>query len=249
MPCGTTPTQSGEVGRGYGLGPGRTSGAIRLHEGMDFVAARGDKVRAAWGGVVDLVGRDEVLHGPLDGYGNAVVVRTVVSGMGTVWWLYAHLESAAVVVGQPVLVGQYLGRIGNTTNGKFPGMGPHLHHVTATRPWPKGYGAGSFDPVLAYEAIGMAFEPRTHRHRARVVKGPDCPWSPLGSAIRSQYALGALGIDPTPGEEYEPPPEAFTEEYEVSDLGRIGPLLFGFGAAAVLVGLVGSAIAGATKER
>lgn len=256
MPCGVTPTASGEVGRGFGLGPGRTSSAMRLHEGIDWVGARGDKVRCAWGGVVDLVGRDDVPHGPLDGYGNAVVIRTVVPGIGNVWWLYAHLESVAVREGQLVTTGQGIGRVGNTTNGKFPGMGAHLHSVTADRAWPKAYGRGSFDPALAYERMGLRFQPRQSGRRARFVPtGQPCATVGLGRANEGswapvrptdvRYVLGALGVDPAPGDEYEPPPEAFTGEYEVSDLSRVGPWILGFAAIAVGVGVVGSAIAGA----
>lgn len=250
MPCGVTPTASGEVGRGYGLGPGRTSSAMRLHEGVDFIGARGDKVRASWGGVVELVASDDVRHGPLEGYGNAVVIRTVVPGLGSTWWLYAHLESTLVRVGQLVLTGQPLGRVGNTTNGKFAGMGPHLHQVTASRAWPKPYGRGSFDPVLAYEALGLAFQPRRSGQRARFVGGLPCPGERLGfwQGEWDGRALGALGVDPVEGEDYEPPPEAFTEDYEVSDLVRVGPLLLGLGLLGAGVLLVGSVVAGA-KER
>jgi hypothetical protein len=218
---------------------------MRLHEGVDFIGARGDKVRASWGGVVELVASDDVRHGPLEGYGNAVVIRTVVPGLGNVWWLYAHLESTLVRVGQVVLTGQPLGRVGNTTNGKFAGMGPHLHQVTASRAWPKPYGRGSFDPVLAYEALGLAFQPRRSGQRARFISsGAPCP-AALGSW--SEYALGALGVDPVEGEDYEPPPEAYTEDYEVSDLVRVGPLLLGLGLLGAGVLLVGSVVGGTRR--
>ena len=91
------------------------------------------------------------------------------------------------------------------------------------------------------------FEPRRRGQRARfAAAGGPCPGEQLGS-YWSQYALGALGVDPV-DEDYEPPPEAFTEDYEVSDLVRVGPLLLGLGLLGAGVLLVGSVVAG-TKGR
>lgn len=160
-------------------------------------------------------------------------------------------------VGELVATGQGIGRVGNTTNGKYPGMGAHLHHVTSTLPWPKGYGRGSFDPVIAFARIGVVFEPRGGR-RGRFMQGPSCDFATprlgnIDTTVGTDYELagriGRLGVDPSPGEdEYEPPPEAFTEEYEVSDLARITPMLLGLGALGLGAVLLGSVIAGMRRQ-
>lgn len=125
--------------------PGRTSGQPTVHAGMDLNAGNNAPVIAVQGGVVETVSDDLRPAQGLRGYGNAVVIN---HGNGT-WALYGHLSRVMVAPGQRVTAGTMLGRIGNTSNGKFSPptnqtraqwraenpsdparrkvMGPHLH--------------------------------------------------------------------------------------------------------------------------
>lgn len=90
------------------------------------------------------------------------------------------------------------------------------------------------------------------------MQGPSCDFATprlgnIDTTVGTDYELagriGRLGVDPSPGEdEYEPPPEAFTEEYEVSDLARITPMLLGLGALGLGAVLLGSVIAGMRRQ-
>jgi murein DD-endopeptidase MepM/ murein hydrolase activator NlpD len=226
MRCGVSPTSSGQIGRGFGTARGRTTGVARLHAGMDFVAARNEKVRAPWAGTCVLVGADDVRRGPLDGYGNAVVVHSPDLG---VYWLFAHLAGRPwVTVGERVEAGRVVGQVGSSNNGKFAGMGAHLHLETSTIPWPKGYGRSSIDPAGVFERIGLVVE-RPARARPRLVNGDSCDFLPL----RGLPALGRyLAEGPDAGEGYEPPDEAFEEGYELSPVAEALPsVLVGVGLA------------------
>ena len=87
-------------------------GGTRFHSGIDIPAPSGTQVLAANGGTV-------VSAGWNGGYGNAVVI----DHGGGYASLYAHLTSFSVSVGQTVMRGDQIGRVGST------GMstGPHLH--------------------------------------------------------------------------------------------------------------------------
>jgi len=79
------------------------------------------------------------------GFGNAVGVREARSdGLVVVWWM-AHFASLAVVVGQAVTEGQYLGKLGSTGAA----TGPHVH--TERR------AGGAARPLT-----GVATNPRSH---------------------------------------------------------------------------------------
>lgn len=226
MRCGVSPTSSGQIGRGFGAARGRTTGVARMHAGLDFVAVRGEKVRAPWAGTCVLVGADDVRRGPLDGYGNAVVIHSPDLG---VYWLFAHLGGRPwVVPGERVEAGRVVGQVGSSNNGKFAGMGAHLHLETSTIPWPKGYGRSSIDPAGVFERIGLVVE-RPARARPRLVKGDSCDLLPL----RGLPALGRyLAEGPDAGEGYEPPDEAFEEGYELSPVAEALPsVLVGVGLA------------------
>lgn len=95
--------------------PGRTSGQPTVHAGMDLNAGNNAPVIAVQGGVVETVSGDLRPAQGLRGYGNAVVIN---HGNGT-WALYGHMSSVAVTPGQRVVAGTMVGRIGNTSNGKF----------------------------------------------------------------------------------------------------------------------------------
>jgi len=184
MTCAIPPLDQTEViiGRGYGLGYNRER-TVRnqLHAGMDFVAGTGSPVLAPLPGVVDFVTRDT---GPristtaaksgeagqvrrMGGYGNAVVLRhdfdVPGSGLPNPFWTsYNHLSSIApgIAPGVAVVTGALLGQIGNTTNGQFPGMGPHLHMEVRRAEFPGPVGRDSYrldtvDPYALLRALGM----------------------------------------------------------------------------------------------
>jgi hypothetical protein len=231
MRCGVSPTSSGQIGRGFGPARGRTGGAPRLHAGVDFVAARGEKIRAPWPGTCVLVASDDVRRGPLDGYGNAVVVHSPDLG---VYWLFAHMAGRPwVVEGERIDTGRVLGQVGSSNNGKFAGMGPHLHLETATRAWPQGYGRSSIDPVGVFERIGLTVE-RPARARPRLVEGGDCDLVPLRG-----FGLVHLAEGPDAGG-YEPPEEAFTDEYKVSPVVEALPSIVGVTGVALAVMVIGT---------
>ena len=94
---------------GDGFGP---RGAT-FHPGLDLVAPKGRRVRAAASGCVDSAHRDS------GGYGKLVVLR---HGQGMTSW-YAHLSRIGVRRGQCVAAGATLGRVGSTGRS----TGPHLH--------------------------------------------------------------------------------------------------------------------------
>jgi murein DD-endopeptidase MepM/ murein hydrolase activator NlpD len=82
------------------------------HNGIDIDLNKGDKVLAAFDGMVRIATR----HGA---YGNVVIVRHY-NGLETV---YAHLSKIKVKPGQVVLSGQVIGLGGSTGRS----TGPHLH--------------------------------------------------------------------------------------------------------------------------
>ncbi len=90
-------------------------GYVRFHNGIDVVQPTGEPVVAIADGTV-------VLVGSTGGYGNAVVVDHG-GGLST---LSAHLSAFDVAVGDVVVAGQVIGRVGRTGLA----TGPHLHFET-----------------------------------------------------------------------------------------------------------------------
>jgi hypothetical protein len=133
---------------GFGVRTGRTSGNPTFHAGLDFRGSCGDPIFAAEDGVVEYVGQDAGSDRRIGGYGNVIAIRHP-SGQRTV---YAHLSRVLTAVGARVEAGKLIGRIGNTTNGKFPGMGCHLHFEVRqpgrgeAAPFPGPYRAYNIDP-------------------------------------------------------------------------------------------------------
>ena len=84
----------------------------RMHEGIDIGGALGASIHSAESGRVDYAGW-------IGGYGNTIIVDHG-GGMTT---LYGHMGGFAVLVGQPVSIGQVLGYVGNSGFSQ----GPHLH--------------------------------------------------------------------------------------------------------------------------
>jgi murein DD-endopeptidase MepM/ murein hydrolase activator NlpD len=97
-----------------------------------------------------------------DGYGNAVVIYHPQIDL---YSFYAHLSFVNVTEGQIVQPGQLIGRIGNTTNGKFRGMGAHLHFEIRTpkengqMPFPAAYRAYNVDPIPVLARAGVQISP------------------------------------------------------------------------------------------
>ena len=86
----------------------------KFHAGMDFTARTGTEVYATANGRVERVQRK------YGGYGRNIIINHG-NGYKT---LYAHLSASKVKVGQKVVRGQVIGKVGNT--GKS--TGPHLHY-------------------------------------------------------------------------------------------------------------------------
>src|SRR4051795_7131437 len=97
----------GPMGDGFGHPGGRR------HDGIDFPKRYGSPVGAAGRGVVRFAGWNS------GGYGNLVVVG---HRLGFESW-YAHLSRISVRVGQPVVGGTIIGRVGATGHA----TGPHVH--------------------------------------------------------------------------------------------------------------------------
>jgi murein DD-endopeptidase MepM/ murein hydrolase activator NlpD len=96
----------------YGWRTGPHSGARRLHTGIDIAAPRGTPIVAAADGHV-------VFAGYHSAYGNLVVVD---HGYG-ITTKHAHTSRILVAVGDRVLRGDVIARVGNTGRS----TGPHLH--------------------------------------------------------------------------------------------------------------------------
>ena len=106
------PVQGGWYSSNFGWRIDPFTGLRAFHEGMDFMADTGEPVHAAAGGVV--VYSD--LHPQ---YGNMVEIDHG-NGLST---RYAHLSKREVKVGDVVLVGGEIGKVGSTGRA----TGPHLH--------------------------------------------------------------------------------------------------------------------------
>jgi murein DD-endopeptidase MepM/ murein hydrolase activator NlpD len=152
-----------KVGSTYGVRGGRTTGSPTFHAGVDFVGVPGDPVRAFRAGQVKYIARDfERKMKGFDGYGNAVVLYHPQVGL---YSFHAHLSDVGVTEGQIVRPGQVIGRIGNTTNGKFRGMGAHLHFEirrpkeNGAMPFPAAYGIYNLDPLPVLASAGVQISP------------------------------------------------------------------------------------------
>jgi murein DD-endopeptidase MepM/ murein hydrolase activator NlpD len=145
---------------GYGVRLGR-SGRPTFHAGLDLLGRRGDPVRAvAAGTVAAAVPDDAPRSAQTGGYGNVVAVDH-----GDGWWtVYAHLDRIAVQPGQRVAEGALVGTVGNSSNRRFRGMGPHLHFevrdASQVAPFPGLYRRYNVDPRPWLEARGVRFDAR-----------------------------------------------------------------------------------------
>lgn len=167
-----SPTVEGRVGSGYGERTSSRTGRVTFHAGWDFVAARGTPIYAADHGRVVMVAHERP-GGPMRGYGNAVVVRHP----DDTYALYAHLSRIDVEDGDPVGAGQQIGLAGNTTNGAFPRMPPHLHFEVrhpkpdGSRPFPGPYGRYNLDPLDWFRQRGLEVTNRWGRPPGTLAPG------------------------------------------------------------------------------
>lgn len=106
------PTRGAMVSSSYGIRRDPFTGGAAMHSGLDFRGAIGAPIHAAAKGRVSFVG----VKG---GYGNVVEIS---HGNGLLT-RYAHMSSFNAFVGQEVLPGDVVGKIGSTGRS----TGPHLH--------------------------------------------------------------------------------------------------------------------------
>ena len=86
-----------------------------MHTGVDFRGSTGEPIHATAAGTV-------INAGWSGGYGKMVEIDHG-NGLST---RYGHLSEIDVIVGQPVRIGQVIGRLGSTGRS----TGPHLHYET-----------------------------------------------------------------------------------------------------------------------
>lgn len=197
MTCAVPPLDQSlvRVGRGYGIGWDRGHNVTdQLHAGMDFDADEGSVVVAPISGQVVLVSDSE---GPpisaarakagergqvrgFSGYGNVVVLQHDVQlpGMPARFWTtYNHLQRPSELrAGQTVNRGDRIGYVGNTTNGRFRGMGAHLHLEVRRREPPGSYNYDTINPEQFFNAAGIdwvekVLEPSGPREGRRFING------------------------------------------------------------------------------
>ena len=109
------------------------------HKGIDLFGKEGTPIYAAAGGVV-------TFSGIISGYGESVAI-TLPSGERT---LYTHLRTRNVKKGDRVAMGQQVGELGRTANGKcgryFCTSPPHLHFEVITDAGPINRSRSRVDP-------------------------------------------------------------------------------------------------------
>ncbi len=110
-----SPLELSRVSSGFGMRMHPLHKAWRAHQGVDYAAPAGTRVRAVGDGVVEFAGRQ-------GGYGNLVVVRHD-SRIST---FYAHLKALGrgIRTGARVAQGDMVGLVGQTGWA----TGPHLHY-------------------------------------------------------------------------------------------------------------------------
>jgi murein DD-endopeptidase MepM/ murein hydrolase activator NlpD len=115
----TMPVEAGYYSSNYGYRLDPITGRSTFHTGVDIIAAPGTSVMAAAGGVVSTVAF-------VQEYGNIVDVDHD-NGLTS---RYAHLSKSLVKVGDVVMKGQIIAKVGAT--GRV--TGPHLHFEVRENP-------------------------------------------------------------------------------------------------------------------
>jgi murein DD-endopeptidase MepM/ murein hydrolase activator NlpD len=107
------PLEFSRVSSGFGLRVHPIAKSWRAHQGIDYAAPTGTRVRAVGDAVVEHAG-------PRGGYGNVVILRH----QGQYSTVYAHLSRVAVKRGARVAQNDTIGFVGQTGWA----TGPHLHY-------------------------------------------------------------------------------------------------------------------------
>jgi murein DD-endopeptidase MepM/ murein hydrolase activator NlpD len=108
-----SPLEFSRISSGFGMRRHPIARAWRAHQGIDYAAPTGTRVRAAGDGVVEFAGRK-------GGYGNVVILRH----HGQYETVYAHLSRVSVKRGERVAQNDTIGAVGQTGWA----TGPHLHY-------------------------------------------------------------------------------------------------------------------------
>jgi murein DD-endopeptidase MepM/ murein hydrolase activator NlpD len=107
------PLEFSRVSSGFGMRKHPIHGNFRKHQGIDYAAPTGTRVRAIGDAVVEYAGQK-------GGYGNVVILRH----NGQYSTLYGHLSRIAVRRGARVAQNDTIGYVGQTGWA----TGPHLHY-------------------------------------------------------------------------------------------------------------------------
>lgn len=108
-----SPLEFSRVSSGFGMRRHPLAQVWRAHQGIDYAAPTGTRVRAVGDAVVEFAG-------PRGGYGKVVILRH----QGTYSTVYAHLSRIAVKRGERVAQNDTIGFVGQTGWA----TGPHLHY-------------------------------------------------------------------------------------------------------------------------
>lgn len=198
-----------------GMRRGRTSGEPTYHAGMDLGhrSGRGTPVMAIQKGIVERVlSDDERRIRAFSGYGNGVIVN---HKDGT-WALYAHLDGTNVNEGDWVQAGDVVGTMGNSSNGKFRGMGTHLHvelrraKRDGSSPFPGPYRYYNLDPRDWMDELGLRFD---RRGNFEIVSG--------GAVARSRPSWSGRGAM-AGADVLDPYPKATVRGYQVPETAMAG---------------------------
>jgi murein DD-endopeptidase MepM/ murein hydrolase activator NlpD len=108
-----SPLEFSRVSSGFGMRMHPIARAWRAHQGIDYAAPTGTRVRSVGDAVVDYAG-------PRGGYGKVVILRH----HGQYTTVYAHLSRIAVKRGARIAQNDTIGFVGQTGWA----TGPHLHY-------------------------------------------------------------------------------------------------------------------------
>jgi murein DD-endopeptidase MepM/ murein hydrolase activator NlpD len=108
-----SPLEFSRVSSGFGMRKHPIHGSFRKHQGIDYAAPTGTRVRAVGDAVVEYAG-------PKGGYGNVVILRH----NGQYSTAYAHLSRIGVRRGARISQNDTVGYVGQTGWA----TGPHLHY-------------------------------------------------------------------------------------------------------------------------
>ncbi|HLF23653.1 MAG TPA: M23 family metallopeptidase, partial [Burkholderiales bacterium] len=108
-----SPLEFSRISSGFGMRRHPIAQVWRAHQGIDYAAPTGTRVRSVGDGVVEFAGAK-------GGYGNVVIVRH----HGQYATVYAHLSRITVKRGARVTQNETIGAVGQTGWA----TGPHLHY-------------------------------------------------------------------------------------------------------------------------